>query len=266
MKRFLESVLLSFLLVVPVLMVSEAWAADDDLNVDEAIDREKEETTTASDAEGLVGGEESKEITDKELKDLYLREYKDGEMIRTVERGIYMKTGIGAGIFLGGIRDYAPQGLALQLGLGYDILPEYLEIELNLTGIGTAGTTDKDSDGYPDSRDAMVTGSHLTLLTTVMVAGTYRPDLRWLLKVRAGGGIYYDDAFIDGYTTPQDQTISMADAKDVAAIGGVAGGGIAFEYFTPLRHFSIGMDVDFFYIIGPNTMLLNLMPTMKYTF
>lgn len=43
-------------------------------------------------------------------------------------------------------------------------------------------------------------------------------------------------------------------------------GGVGVEYYTNLRHFSLALEARTYYFIGIGTLILNLQPSLKYTF
>ena len=60
---------------------------------------------------------------------------------------------------------------------------------------------------------------------------------------------------------------SLMGPKDIyESIDILARVGIGFEYFTRLRHFSLGVDLDFVYGIKNLGAGVQIMPQMKYTF
>ena len=152
--------------------------------------------------------------------------------------------------------------------MGYDILDKWLQVELMAMVMGAEANVDKNGNFLADDefKDAKVTGGHMSVFALAMINGTYRPSLRTLVKLRAGGGIVYDDAYIKGFTAKSQGEWKIDEVDDVPAVSGVVGGGLGFEYFTSLRHLSVGLDADFFYLLGPSSMMLSITPNLKYTF
>ncbi len=222
---------------------------------------DKETTEKKDSSESIVAPEEKKQtITDEQVKDPNLREYKDGEMINIVQRGFYMFGNMGYSYFLGDVGKFAPHGVAVGFGLGYDVLDKWLQVELAGMAI-SASANIKDQSGFFKT-DAKLSGSHTTVMGLVQVNGTYAFDLRLLAKLKVGGGVAWDDKYINGYSAD----LANQQPDKVASIGGAIATGLAVEYYTKMRNFSVGMNIDFYYLLAPKAMALSFIPSVKYTF
>ena len=259
MKRLFTAIIVACVLSLPMAVMAEDGGAPE-LNPDEEI--QQEDTGSLVDEEN-----KATELSDTELRDPYLREYKDGEFIKVVERGIYLKSVVGYGLFIDQL-DYSEGGILLGVGVGYDILDEWLQFELIAMVMGAEANVDTNGNFLADDEfgDAKVTGGHMSVFALGMINGTYQPSMRTLVKLRAGGGIVYDDAYINGFTKKMQGEWVLDEVDDVPAISGVVGGGLGFEYFTSMRHLSVGIDADFFYLLGPGSQMISITPNLKYTF
>ncbi len=216
----------------------------------------------AQDEGGTLVSEEEKKAAEEsqQTESVYKKQYIDGKFINIVERGFFIKSGFGYSLFFGDVGSDSPGGVTFETAFGYDILDEWLQIELGAMAVSAHANLDQNADGIPDNLNAKVSGSHLTVLGLANINATYQPLLRLLVKLRIGGGVAYDDGFIDGF---DPKTLA---AKEVSSLGGAVGGGLAVEYYTNLRHFSVGLDMDFYYLLTPKAPLFSIMPVIKYTF
>lgn len=180
------------------------------------------------------------------------------EDLNDVEKGFYINSRLGTLIYLGsGYGDYANAGIMYGLGLGYDILPKWLSLEVGaIFNFHGANILDENGLRKPD---AMVRGDFGALRVPVALNVRYFTTKRVELYVSVTGGLNYNAQSIDGFDANGD---SIGGNK----LDGYAGGRVGVEYYTGLRHFSIGLDMEFDYIFSAKSMALAIAPTLKYTF
>ncbi len=75
---------------------------------------------------------------------------------------------------------------------------------------------------------------------------------------RAGGGF--------AFLSPDKNYKSNGDELKMSGSSISFDGGLGAEYYTNLRHFSIAFEARAYYLMGIGTLLLNLQPSLKYTF
>jgi hypothetical protein len=181
-------------------------------------------------------------------------EDKKGVAINEVERGFYFEARGGfwstfnPPTTAGGVTYFSP-GEAAELDLGFDVGPIVSpSLFLLATGnrmrsdyIGFSGGTSSGDYG------ALIPG--LGLKVRLVGFDDAQSVRRTWIYVRAAGGVilYNPSALIDRL----DVLIS-------------AGAGI--EYFTRLRHFSIGIEANFNYMALTSSFGFSVLPTVKYSF
>jgi hypothetical protein len=179
-------------------------------------------------------------------------EDRPGLKLNEVERGFFFGAE-GGGLFLFGPK--ASKGSALTLGrtMGLSVGGDIANVvALSVLVLGTHSDTPQ---GFESSGASNMKGDFSTLILGAM-AKVYLPGIqdqngiqRVFVYLRGGAGT----AFIG----PK----SFYPGNDFVLFGG---GGI--EYFTHLRHFSIGIDADF--LVGVSYLGAGLMlsPNLRYTF
>jgi len=95
-------------------------------------------------------------------------------------------------------------------------------------------------------------------LISLSVKFAYLSTDRLFLYVRGGGGF----AFI----SPDKNYKSDGTPITMNGSSPSFDGGLGAEYYTNLRHFSVSLEARAYYIMGIGTLLLNLQPSLKYTF
>lgn len=171
-----------------------------------------------------------------------------------VRRGFFTETDIGGFLTLGGQNAYSNLQSYLQLGVGYDI-SETIELGAHF-GIGANAAN---CFAELNARDECTASDNFTVTFLDLTAAYLLPlaDRFYLSPKLAIGYTMLDPApVVDG---------SGADARPVNS-GINAGGGIGLEYATSMDHFSIGVDVLYRMIVGPNIHSLQFYPRVKYTF
>jgi hypothetical protein len=159
-----------------------------------------------------------------------LAEDRRTQSIQAVERGVHVQLEMGGtGVLSDGGEGVGP---AFRIILGGDLLP-FLSL-----GVGTAMT----ARNFRGRGNQVFSVGPIGRLQLALL--TAQRDFLW---IRADGGVVFD-------------TASSEQA-------GLLSGAVAYEHFTKLRHFSIGLSagVDVYTSEG-TPIALTVSPTLKYTF
>lgn len=160
------------------------------------------------------------------------------EALQVVHRGFYMGFNTGLGILAKREADvrYYP-GADVGITMGYDF-GELVSVQA-LLFFNAYGNFKGEEE-----RDLAVMGARLALLFT-----PWHTE-RSYLQAGLGGGIAYTD---DGFDSQFDQRI----AANIL---------VGYEYYTDLRHFSVGVDLDCQLLLNPFNANIQLLPHVRYTF
>ena len=179
-------------------------------------------------------------------------EDREGQKLNEVEHGIYFDVEAG-GLFLfspknSGNGGFSP-GRTFMITAGGEIG------DIVSLGLMVMGSTITTPNGFKSDGANGLSGdfSNLTLGAMAKISFVGFADSnnvkRFYLYARVGGGY--------ALMTPKD----FYDGGDIALLGGIGA-----EYFTHLRHFSLGLSVDFFYGVKHMGAGLMLTPSLRYTF
>ncbi|MDF1566325.1 MAG: adventurous gliding motility protein CglE [Deltaproteobacteria bacterium] len=170
-----------------------------------------------------------------------------------VERGLYVTGNFGGGILLGAPGDApgALMGLSFGVAAGFD-LGDRLELEGYLSGVQVGAPS-----SYRGEASGAIApgGDFATLLMGARVRYGYlgisdsQGIERFYLTVSAGGGV-----------------LTSAPASQLGGLQPQAFGGLGFRYYTRMRHFSIGLDLEAAYGLGTSTLVLHPQLGLAYTF
>ncbi len=172
-----------------------------------------------------------------------------------VRRGFFTETDIGGFFTLGGDNGYSNLQTYLQLGGGYQLTigggTGLIPIGVH---VGIGANAQNCWSGLKN--DNSCTLSDNFTLIFVSASGGYLH--RVLERLYVGGKILAGWTLLD----PAPVKNGMDDVT-----GGVnAGIAASVEYATNMDHFSIGLDVAFRFVIGPNIPSLGFYPRVQYTF
>ncbi|MBI5547320.1 MAG: adventurous gliding motility protein CglE [Deltaproteobacteria bacterium] len=177
--------------------------------------------------------------------------------VNEVEHGAYFGVEAG-GLFLFGPKSagnggFSP-GRSFGITAGYEI-QDFLSLAVLVMGSSISTPSGFSSDFTPEGSNSPMQGNFSSLLLGGMVKvspigfADSNSVKRLYLYARLGGGY--------ALMSPKN----FYEGGDIALLGGVG-----LEYFTHLRHFSLGLSADFFYGIqhmGPG---FSLSPTLRYSF
>jgi hypothetical protein len=216
------------------------------------------------------------------------RQAAEAEVVREVERGVYVRAAVGSTIYLGnrgvGARRFTGgpaivrAGTTLTLTVGGDVLDrEKASVSVEGTfyqGLHN-GLSFQDQGALGLTNNLLVQGDIHTFGLMIGAEGSYYPVRRFGIGGHIGGGIgivpllmnrlYYDEEVVglgqgDGaWGGPANAPAVHNGVKPMIYVGPT------FEYYTKLSHFSFGVDLDFLMVIGLD---YGLVATgyFKYTF
>lgn len=168
-----------------------------------------------------------------------------------VRRGFFTETDVGGILTVGGDDGYSNLQVYLQLGVGYQLTINdakgLIPIGLNV-GIGANAQncwSGRSASGACSESD------NFTMTTLSVTAG-------YLHELFERG--YLGAKLLAGYT--------LLDPQPVTNVGGGVSLGVALsgEYATNMDHFSVGFDVGYRIIVGPNIHVITVFPRVQYTF
>lgn len=183
--------------------------------------------------------------------------YWGDEPIKEVIKGFYLNTRFGAQLYFGGYGAHSEPGFMYGLGLGYDIVPWLFSMELG--AIYSFHAADVLTDTGRKATDARISGDFGALRVPLTFHFRYFTTKRFEATAGLAGGILYNGQGVKGYE-------ANGESKGAATLDYFAGGRLGVEYYTGLRHFSLGFDVEVDYFIASSTIGLALSPMLKYTF
>jgi hypothetical protein len=183
--------------------------------------------------------------------------YWGDEPLDEVIKGFYINTRVGTQLYFGGYGDHADPGFMYGFGLGYDIVPWLFSMELGAI-YSFHGANIYNDLGMPET-GAKVSGDFGALRVPLAFHFRYYTTKRFEATADLTGGIVYNSEAVKGYET-------TGVSKGSASLDYFAGARLGVEYYTGLRHFSLGFDVEVDYYIASSTIGLALSPMMKYTF
>ncbi|MDP6934844.1 MAG: adventurous gliding motility protein CglE [Myxococcota bacterium] len=199
---------------------------------------------------------------------------KKEEVVREIVKGAYAKSNVGGAMYLGIFNGYVNPGTSLALAMGRDFIDRERSSaawELSLFQ-GVHNGMHYESQAQQGCIQAggaapCVQGDLRTYTVLATVEWSTYPNRRVGLGLRAGGGVLYSPRLMndDYYFDEVLDTWGIADPGFHNTPHPIVAGGPTFEYYTKLSHFSIGADVDVYYVIGFD---LALAPSgyLKYTF
>jgi hypothetical protein len=181
-------------------------------------------------------------------------EDKKAPTIQEIERGFYFEArggffGVVNPPASGNSKSYFSGGQAVQLDMGFDIGDRVSPSIFLLATANKMGSDYTGLSGGTASGDfaAMIPGVGVKV-RLVGLDDSQNVKRTWFYVHAAGGVVFYSPA-------------SLLNRLDVLLS---AGPGV--EYFTKLRHFSIGIEAKFNFMVLTQTIGFSILPTVKYSF
>lgn len=223
-------------LAATFLLAAPAWAQDED---DEPIDFDEPASKTSRKASGRAQRE---------------------QVVREIERGFYVKGNVGTTIYFGPRGNLLQPGTTLDLVVGQDFIDKpKLSVAWELSfyqAIHNARYGTYEEMGYAAGYDPNVLlqgDTHVFGIMGGFEASAY-PVRRVGIGGHLGGGVGFAPLLMAEPFYSEDVVGEWGGAASRPAVhDGVLGmvyAGPTVEYYTKLSHFSLGLDVDFLYVIG----------------
>ena len=167
-----------------------------------------------------------------------------------VRRGFFAETDIGGFLTVGGGSGYSNLQSYLQLGLGYQLTVAdgagIMPVGLHL-GIGANG-----QNCWAGHSNGTCTGSDSFTMTFVTAS--------WGYLFRLAERLYLGPRLLGGVVLMDPQPVPGAE------LGGTVGALVSLEYAASMDHFSVGIDVSYRLVLGPNISAVAIAPRVQYTF
>jgi len=172
--------------------------------------------------------------------------------IDEVERGVFFSVDYGPAYFIplagDGFLDLNPTGTVpasrLSIRVGYDIANN-IAVDGFVLGVFQQGNIDLD-----EVREGKTTGDLAHIAPGLAVRFSFITTERVFAYARVGAGY--------ALWFPSDLAGAVGSVHTDASIG--------VEYYTKLRHVSVGVEADFQALLLPMTFGVHVYPTIKYTF
>lgn len=188
--------------------------------------------------------------------------------INEIERGFYLSVDYGPNYFIpinqpNFIKlnsDYLSPGTRMGVRAGYDVANN-IQVDAFLLANFNAGTIDGNA-----IRGGILNGdlAHFAPGVAVRFDFVTSEDQRFFAFARAGAG--YAFWFPQQLATDATQNCKEGDAACGASGSIHTDASLGVEYYTKLRHLSVGLEVDFQALIAPFAFGVEAYPTLKYTF
>lgn len=187
----------------------------------------------------------------------------EGEVVREIVRGFYIKAGAGGGAYFGRYGGILSSVVTTPLTFGQD----FVDAERSSMA-WEVSITQAVYNGLSFERQSAIQGDTRFFNVTGAFEYSAYPSRRLGLGVRAGGGIMFAPLLME--RTEYDTTVVQETwgGQETAAHRRphpVVFAGPTLEYYTKLSHFSIGVDVDVAYQIDFDINLSGI-GWFKYTF
>jgi len=189
----------------------------------------------------------------------------ESSLIREVERGTYVKANIGSHNYLGtfgkacgGRSTCLTPVIAVGLAVGSDFIDkEKQSFAWEFQFMQALNNGPKYEEGNNElsvlAPEQLIQGDVHTLSGIFTMEASLYPSPRLGIGLRAGGGMMYVPLLWDEDTYTDKAVGESWNGQEPAVHAGalpMAVGGPSLEYYTKLSHFSVGADVDIYYVIG----------------
>ncbi|NCG18660.1 MAG: adventurous gliding motility protein CglE [Rhodobacterales bacterium] len=190
------------------------------------------------------------------------------EVVREVNRGMYMKAGAGSSQFIGTASGLLRPVVGLNMSAGQDFVDlERLSVawEVNFAQALHNGPKVDELGGLPSN--LLVEGDIHTFSGIAFIEVSSYLTRRFSLGIRGGAGITMVPVLMDATAFADEVELGIWGQASGVHAGPLPtfGGGPTIEYYTKLSHFSVGADIDVLYMLGLD-LALNPNGYLKYTF
>lgn len=193
--------------------------------------------------------------------------------VREIVKGMYAKTNVGLGMYLGTYKDTLQPGSSMAIAFGQDFYDqENMSMAWELTffqGINNGADFETQAQVLDCvNRGTCIQGDLRVYTLAALYEFSIYPTRRLGVGIRAGGGLAFTPLLMDEGAYAEDVVgdawqnarPTVHDQPHPIVIGGPT-----MEYYTKLSHFSVGVDVDASYAVGFD-LGLSATGTVKYTF
>jgi len=253
--------LLALVMVYPTVSFAQDAAEGDELSTEGLM------AAPVTDEE--VPSEEAEVIDMPETEEMGVATYWGDEALEETVHGFFIVTRFGAQMFFldGATKDSDP-GFMTGLGFGYDILDKYLSLEVDALFSFHGGKSVAEYE--PPTTSGTVKGMQRDfsmLRVPLAITGRYFPTKRFEIHGAVTGGLAYSPQAVEvTYDVNPNTGVVTPTVADGPVLDYYAGARIGVEYYTGLRHFSIGLDLEADYIIQHESLGFSVAPYVKYTF
>jgi hypothetical protein len=193
----------------------------------------------------------------------------ENTIVREVERGMYLKANLGSNSYIGTYSGLIRPVIAVNLGIGSDFVDnENMSLAWEFQFAQALHNGPKLDELPGLTGGPLVQGDIHTLSGIVTLEASFYPSSRLGIGLRAGGGMMFVPVLVEASAYETEIVAGAWGGTAPALHDGpmpMVAGGPTLEYYTKLSHFSVGVDVDVYYVIGFD---IALAPTgyLKYTF
>ena len=172
-----------------------------------------------------------------------------------VRRGFFAETDLGGFFTVGGNDGYSNLQTYLQLGVGYQLT---IADGKGLVPIGVHVGIGANAQNCFSGRLASGDCSRSDNFTLTFFSATVGYLHRIYERLYLGGKV------VAGYTLLDPAPVGTDEAPVNRGVN--VGAALSIEYATNMDHFSIGLDIGWRMVIGPNISSLMFFPRVQYTF
>ncbi|MFT5582801.1 MAG: hypothetical protein ACI9VR_000377 [Cognaticolwellia sp.] len=206
------------------------------------------------------------------------RKPKKDEVVKEVNKGLYAKSSFGAAGYLLKFNGFLKAGSAIGLAVGNDFVDQE---EMSMAWEVALIQGVHNGCNYETQADQACAGNKGGTVASPLIQGDTRtysllanyefskyPTRRVGLGFRAGGGVLFAPLLMDQDAYLRDVVAGTWGDQNPGYHEGahpVGFGGLTFEYYSKLSHFSVGVDADVFYAVGFD-LGFNGTGYFKYTF
>jgi hypothetical protein len=174
----------------------------------------------------------------------------EAEVVREIERGVYLKAAMGSTAYILDYSGTLRAGTTMGITLGQDFLDQERRSMAWEVGFVTGLHNGRRWDQQDLSRK-IIQGDTRTFAGQAAYEFSAYPTRRIGIGLRVGGGVMVAPLLIHEQSWNEEVLPSFGRGTNVHTSPHPFGfGGPTFEYYTKLSHFSIGADVDVAYMVG----------------
>lgn len=189
--------------------------------------------------------------------------YWGNENLKEVVKGAFITSRAGfLGFATGDIKNDTKGGFTFGAGFGYDAHDKWVSVEID--ALMTFCQTDVVDASRRIKKDSVVKGDFMALRVPLMANIKYFTTKRVELFVSPLFGLFYNEQSIE--KTKNALRMESKELKSAHKLDYYGGARLGVEYYTGLRHFSLGLDVEIDYIINAKAVAVGATPMLKYTF